>query len=126
MGELYLGLMSGTSQDGVDAALITLDSGNYEIQRTSTTPYPESLRQRIESLLITPDVSLEELGGLDVAIAGFFADCVVRLPDDGGPEAVLFAWLARARLRGEPGNAPSGTGASRPAILGGVYYGVRR
>ena len=41
-------------------------------------------------------------------------------------EAVLFAWLARARLRGEPGNAPSVTGARRSAPLGGVYYGVRR
>ena len=39
-------------------------------------------------------------------------------------EAVLFAWLARARLRGEPGNAPSVTGACRPAPLGGVYYGM--
>ena len=84
MGELYLGLMSGTSQDGVDAALVTLNSDSYEIQRTSTTPYPESLQRRIESLLATPAVSLKELGGLDVAIAGFFADCVVRLLKDRG------------------------------------------
>jgi anhydro-N-acetylmuramic acid kinase len=36
-------------------------------------------------------------------------------------EATAFAWLACRRLRGEPGNLPSVTGASRPAVLGGIY-----
>ena len=36
-------------------------------------------------------------------------------------EAVGFAWLARARLRGEPGNLPSVTGARGPRLLGAVY-----
>ena len=36
-------------------------------------------------------------------------------------EACAFAWLARARLLGEPGNAPAVTGASDAAVLGAVY-----
>lgn len=36
-------------------------------------------------------------------------------------EATAFAWLACRRLRGEPGNLPSVTGARRPAVLGGVF-----
>jgi anhydro-N-acetylmuramic acid kinase len=36
-------------------------------------------------------------------------------------EAVGFAWLARARLRGEPGNLTSVTGARGPRLLGAVY-----
>ncbi len=36
-------------------------------------------------------------------------------------EAVAFAWLARERLAGRPGNLPSVTHAQRAAILGGVY-----
>ncbi|MCC5869042.1 MAG: anhydro-N-acetylmuramic acid kinase [Gammaproteobacteria bacterium] len=36
-------------------------------------------------------------------------------------EAAAFAWLARARLRGLPGNAPRVTGARHNVILGGVY-----
>lgn len=36
-------------------------------------------------------------------------------------EAIGFAWLARARLAGEPGNLPSVTGARGPRILGGIY-----
>lgn len=38
-------------------------------------------------------------------------------------EGAAFAWLARARLRQLPGNIPSVTGARRPAVLGGVYWG---
>lgn len=36
-------------------------------------------------------------------------------------EGMAFAWLAAKRLALEPGNLPSVTGASRPAILGGIY-----
>lgn len=36
-------------------------------------------------------------------------------------EATAFAWLAHQRVHGLPGNLPSVTGASRLAVLGGVY-----
>ncbi len=36
-------------------------------------------------------------------------------------EALAFAWLARARLRGEPGNLPAVTGARAPRVLGAVH-----
>ncbi len=36
-------------------------------------------------------------------------------------EAAAFAWLAMRRLALLPGNIPSVTGATRPAVLGGVY-----
>lgn len=39
-------------------------------------------------------------------------------------EAAGFAWLARARLAGQPGNLPSVTGARGPRLLGGIFRGV--
>lgn len=36
-------------------------------------------------------------------------------------EGAAFAWLARQLLAGQPGNAPSVTGADGPRILGGIY-----
>lgn len=36
-------------------------------------------------------------------------------------EATAFAWLARERLAGQPGNVPTVTGATTLAALGGVY-----
>ncbi len=41
-------------------------------------------------------------------------------------EACAFAWLASRTLAGLPGNLPSVTGASRPAVLGGIYPAATR
>jgi anhydro-N-acetylmuramic acid kinase len=40
-------------------------------------------------------------------------------------EACAFAWLARQRLAGRPGNLPAVTGAHAPVVLGGIYSGSR-
>lgn len=50
----------------------------------------------------------------------------VQATDDHGVnadfvEAAAFAWLARERLAGRPGNIPSVTGAKRAATLGSIY-----
>jgi anhydro-N-acetylmuramic acid kinase len=34
---------------------------------------------------------------------------------------MAFAWLARQRLLGLPGNCPEVTGACRAAVLGGLF-----
>src|SRR3546814_3809236 len=41
--------------------------------------------------------------------------------DPAWVEASAFAWLAWQTLHGRPGNLPAVTGASRAAILGGIY-----
>jgi anhydro-N-acetylmuramic acid kinase len=40
--------------------------------------------------------------------------------DPDAKEAIAFAILAWRTWRGEPGNLPSATGASRPVVLGAV------
>ena len=62
------------------------------------------------------------MAALDAALPG----CVVESSaahglDPDAIEAMGFAWLARATLRGEPGNLPSVTGAKGPRVLGGIY-----
>ena len=52
--------------------------------------------------------------------------CLVRSTGDVGMpadavEACTFAWLAERRLRRQPGNVSSVTGAEAPVILGGIY-----
>ncbi|MBV8601572.1 MAG: anhydro-N-acetylmuramic acid kinase, partial [Candidatus Eremiobacteraeota bacterium] len=50
-----LGLMSGTSLDGVDAALVELrprgESYAFELQRFVTIPFEDALRRRLENAL---------------------------------------------------------------------------
>jgi len=58
---------------------------------------------------------VEQLPGVNIASTqelGLNPDAV---------EAVTFAWLAKRRLDGQPGNLPSVTGASRPVLLGTIF-----
>jgi len=59
-------------------------------------------------------------------LAGSLGDCRVCTTAELGlapdwVEAVAFAWLARQCLAREPGNLPQVTGASRAAVLGGIF-----
>ncbi|MDR3387234.1 MAG: anhydro-N-acetylmuramic acid kinase [Rudaea sp.] len=70
---LYLGLISGTSADGIDVALTSF-APQPRLHSALTHPYPESLRQRILALAQgNGHIALDELGALDVEIAQNFA-----------------------------------------------------
>lgn len=60
------------------------------------------------------------------ALRAELPDCKVAVTDALGVagdwvEAMAFAWLARQRMLGLPGNCPQVTGASRAAVLGAVF-----
>ncbi len=63
------------------------------------------LMQRLAALLPTAKLASTESAGLPAQWV----------------EAAAFAWLAHQRVHQLPGNLPSVTGASRPAVLGGLY-----
>ena len=48
---LYVGLMSGTSLDGVDAALVNFGNNRPELLAASVTPMPETLRRTLTLLV---------------------------------------------------------------------------
>lgn len=76
---LYLGLISGTSADGIDAALCEFDP-SPRLHGALTHPYPEHLRQRILDLAQGDGrISLDGLAALDVDIARCFADAATAL-----------------------------------------------
>ena len=71
--ELYLGLISGTSADGIDVALASFDP-TPRLHAALTQPYAEGLRRRILDLAQGDGhIALDELGALDVEIAQAFA-----------------------------------------------------
>lgn len=82
MANLYLGMISGTSTDGVDAVLVDVDGTGCRLVAATTQPYPDALRSRVQEIISNPETSLLELGHLDAALGQFFAACALHLIDD--------------------------------------------
>lgn len=95
---LAVGLMSGTSMDGVDAALTETDGGAHSrLIAFRYTPYPEPLRDRLRAAMSwarsvprpKPDA---EIGALEADVTAVHADAVRSLLVDAGarPELIGF------------------------------------
>ncbi len=76
---LYLGLMSGTSMDGVDALLADFSTEPPICRGFRHTPYPDTLRQSLLALTCSGPEELERYGDADVAVAHIFARAALDL-----------------------------------------------
>ena len=76
----YIGLMSGTSMDGVDAALVSFGDHQCEIIGTHKQSYPDSLRAALRNATLNPDAfTVDILGSLDQQVAECFSSAVTAL-----------------------------------------------
>ena len=86
---LYLGLISGTSADGIDAALVRFDNDDpqarCELVHGRTFAWDAALRARLVALGQGAELhALDELGTLDMRIAEAFADAALSLSRELG------------------------------------------
>ena len=72
----YLGIMSGTSLDGVDIALTDIQSNQTKLIAADFTPMPANLREKVTALIQSGETSLQALGELDHQFGLLYADCV--------------------------------------------------
>lgn len=85
---LYIGLISGTSADGIDAALVRFEQDRPQLVHALTHPWPDTLRAQI--LRVAQDearLDLDAYGRLDVAIGQEFARATQNLLDHSGTQA---------------------------------------
>ena len=73
---IYIGLMSGTSLDGVDVAIVDFCSLKPAVLYCHTEPYPNELKSRIQDLTCADSITIESLGQLDIEIAEFYVRTV--------------------------------------------------
>jgi len=74
--EIYIGLMSGTSLDGIDIAIVDFAQHPPRLIHCTTSPYEASLRQRIREMTMSASANLDSLCQLDVELGNTYADVV--------------------------------------------------
>jgi anhydro-N-acetylmuramic acid kinase len=86
-----VGLMSGTSMDGVDAALVSMNASlerpRVELLRFSSAKYPESLRESLADLAAGANVTAEEVAMLATSVAVAFAGAFFDVCRDAKADA---------------------------------------
>lgn len=85
--ELYIGLMSGTSLDGVDAALVQIGNGELQLLGSSYLPYPDDIRASALALHAPGPDDLHHANLLANHVARLYAEAVADLLDLAGTEA---------------------------------------
>lgn len=71
--------MSGTSVDGIDAALVEISGDRCLFLDSATTYYSGHLRQSLLALNDDPTIALSDLINLDLQVAGAFAEATQKL-----------------------------------------------
>mgnify|MGYP001612218521 CR=1 FL=1 len=94
-GELALGLMSGTSADGVSLALVECAGRRVRVLSHATYGYAASLRRRI---VAAPEARAAGLSALDFELGRAFAKAAVRFLK---AEGVLAKRLAAVGSHGQ-------------------------
>ena len=87
-GALCVGLMAGTSLDGIDAALVRIDGhardARIELLAFATTPYPDAIRAELLALYDDQTNALARLSSLNVVIGERFAEATLAICAEGG------------------------------------------
>ena len=85
---IYLGMISGTSMDAIDAALVEFGVAPLRVLATGATPFEPGLKRRISALIDSADqVALDDIGQIDVQLGQAFARACKALLRKAGVSA---------------------------------------
>ncbi|RMF26316.1 MAG: anhydro-N-acetylmuramic acid kinase [Cyanobacteria bacterium J083] len=88
-----IGLMSGTSVDGIDAVLVEIEGKDRDLQVNliagQTYPYNSTLKNQILAVCAGRSLSMAELASLDDAIAQAFASAAQKIQTSSVPAELI-------------------------------------
>ncbi|MDP1573365.1 MAG: anhydro-N-acetylmuramic acid kinase [Coxiellaceae bacterium] len=75
----FIGLMSGTSMDAVDAALVSFENNRPQLINTASITLSEKIKSALAILLKGSNIDLTRLGETDVVLGHLFADAALKV-----------------------------------------------
>lgn len=82
--ELFIGLISGTSMDAVDAALLDIGEETFSLAATRAHPMPRAMHDDLTRLIRDPNPDASFVWQLDRRVGELFAEAALALIDDVG------------------------------------------
>lgn len=120
MRELYIGLMSGTSIDGVDGVLAEIDNGRLEVLAHAHRPFDAALRAELLALNTPGPDELHRAALAASALARVYAEVAGALKAQAGGHGIRAIGAHGQTVRHRPGQF-DGTGytlqLNAPALL---------
>ena len=85
MSHLYIGLISGTSMDAIDAVVVEIAAGKSRVCATHSQPISQGTLAELRQIVDRPDhLTVDRLGQLDVRLAREFAAAANALLEASG------------------------------------------
>jgi anhydro-N-acetylmuramic acid kinase len=118
---LYIGLMSGTSLDGVDGVLADFGAGAIRTLEAAFVPFPAALRAELMALQANGPNEIEREATAANGLARVYAECVAALKAQApGPVAAVAVHGQTVRHRPELGFTRQTNNPSLLAELAGI------
>jgi anhydro-N-acetylmuramic acid kinase len=120
MADFFIGLMSGTSMDGIDAALVDFTASRPDLISTHSHSYPAALHRQLEAALELEAPLLTDLTAIDAAVGETFAAATNELLSKAGmaPEDIIAIGSHGQTIRHEPdAPAPYSLQIGNPGII---------
>lgn len=84
-GERYVGLISGTSMDGIDAVVVDFSPGHPDVLAALTLPFGDDVRDALDAVRGDPDnFPVACLGRLDAELGEMLAHSALRVIHEAG------------------------------------------
>jgi anhydro-N-acetylmuramic acid kinase len=75
--DLYIGLMSGTSLDAIDCAIVEFSDDRFEIRHTYCAPFPSKIRDQLLRLAQLTPIRIDELCQIESELTALYSDIVL-------------------------------------------------
>ena len=105
-GDYLIGLMTGTSVDGIDAVLVQIGSGEFSLQSTLNLPLPADLQQAVLDLCQPGDNEIDRAGAVSRQLSLCYAQACRTLLEQTGlkPEQIRAIGCHGQTVRHRPGD----------------------